>query len=106
MPSLPELSSGAGLSSKQLQRAARTAGRGEIDVFDHQIGSWVQEQKDQIDSHALAGALKASLDAEIGLLDYGLELADGRQAALRLVGRKVAIAASIDDARIQRRFGR
>jgi hypothetical protein len=75
-----------------------------MEVFNHQVAAWVKVEKDATDSHAVTEVLRASLDAELGLLDYGLARANGQAAAVALVGRKVAMAASINEARISRAF--
>jgi hypothetical protein len=90
----------------EIQQGVRAQRRAEAMVLRHGLAARVQAEVDQIDSQALGDALKASLDEEVGLLDYGMRLANGNQAAAELAARKVGMQSAVNNQRIMRRFGR
>jgi hypothetical protein len=49
--------------------------------------------------------MRAALDEELDLLDYGLRRANGSLARAELVARKVEMLASINNRRVGQRFG-
>jgi hypothetical protein len=88
-----------------VQRVAREQHQAGVTVVRHAIQESMLAEIDRIDGQALGDALKASLDEEVGLLDYGQQLAGDNPAAAVLVLRKVQLASAVNNRRIQSRFG-
>jgi hypothetical protein len=94
-----------GRPSRQLARAAEALRRTELAIFQHGLEARYLAEIDRIDSQAVADVVRAALEEELSVLDWGLERADGSAAKAEIVARKVTIQASIDSTRIVRRFG-
>lgn len=107
MSLLPDVISSAadGLSSRQLQAAARAQRSTELRVFRHGLDARLRAECDRIDSQAAGDALRAALDEELDLLDYGLRRTGGSAAKAELVARKVEMLSSINNRRVSQRFG-
>ena len=85
-------------------RAARTARRGELEMFEHRVHAAVLRDKDIADSQSLADALSVATDEELNFLREFRAKADGSEAAMELVARKLEIFSTINNRRISRRF--
>jgi hypothetical protein len=106
MSSLPEVSrtnrpAGSALISA---RAARTARRAELDMFEHRVEAAVRRDFDIADTEALADALGVATDEELAFLREFRAKANGSEAAMELVARKIEIFSTINNRRIARRF--
>lgn len=88
-----------------VQRVAREQRQAGATITRHAIRESMLAEIDRIDSQALGDALKASLDEEVALLDYGQQLAGDNPSAAVLVLRKVQLASAVNNRRIQSRFG-
>lgn len=93
------------VSPRQAQVAARAQRSTELAVFRHGLGARLRAECDRIDSQAAGDALRAALDEELDLLDYGLGRANGSLAKAELVARKVELFASMNNRRVAQRFG-
>lgn len=93
------------LNPRQMQAAARAQRSTELAVFRHSLDARLRSECDRIDSQAAADAMRAALDEELDLLDYGLSRANGSAAKAELVARKVEMLSSSNNSRINRRFG-
>jgi hypothetical protein len=91
-------------SSRQITRAATAQSKTELAVYEHHLQSRLEAEIEQIDAQALSDVIRCSLDEEIGVLDWGMEQAEGSAAKAELVSRKVAMQSKINSARIARRF--
>lgn len=102
---LPEISSSSGLSSREVQRAARSMTSAEVEVFNHRLAGWVRASKAEIDIEAAGQAATKALRVEVEFLDDGLRLAAGQPAALALVGERLAQLQRLNTNTIDQRFG-
>lgn len=105
MSLLPDVIDGDGMSPRQLSQAVGVQRRTELQVFQHSVRARYQAEIDRIDSQAAGDALRAALDEETDLLDYGLRLANGSASKAELVARKVELLSSTNNRRFSRRFG-
>jgi hypothetical protein len=87
-------------------KAAKLQRRTEFEVFRHGLQAAATSMCDQQDGQATADAIRASLDEELDLLEWGLHRANGSAAKTELVARKVNQLACINDNRLNRNFGR
>jgi hypothetical protein len=85
-------------------RAARTARRAELEMFEHRVHAAVRRDKDIADSESLADALSVATDEELSFLREFRAKANGSEAATELVARKLEIFSTINNRRISRRF--
>jgi hypothetical protein len=92
-------------SPRQVDQAVRALRNTELAIFRHGLTARYQAEADRLDAQAGAEALQASLAEELNLLDYGLRRAGGSAAKAELVARKVELLSSINNRRINRRFG-
>lgn len=92
-------------SSRQLSRAVTAQSRTELAIFEHNLQARLVTECEQIDAQGLSDAVRTSIDEELGVLDWGMEQAEGSAAKAELVSRKVAMQSKINSARIARRFG-
>jgi hypothetical protein len=86
-------------------RAVRLQQKTELSIHQHGMAARFRAEVDRLDSQALSDALRVSLDEEVTLLDYGLSRAGQSAAKVELVTRKVEMLSTINNRRIQRRFG-
>jgi hypothetical protein len=91
--------------SRQQLQAARAMERTELEIFKHHLVARFNSECERIDAHALSDVIKAALEEEFSVLDWGLNQADGSPAKAELVARMVSMQSSIHSARIARRFG-
>lgn len=105
MSNLPVHMGAGGLSPRESKALSRSERRAQVAVVEHWLGAQVAVQKDQIDQMAVVDAATYSLEAEVGLLNYGKHLAGNDPAAQELVARKLSLLVGLDDARLRRRFG-
>jgi hypothetical protein len=98
---LPDDDSGGRPSRHHMAKVRRT----EMRLFDHTLEAHTIAEIDRLDSQAIADASRAALEAEVGLMEYGLARAQGSFAKTELVARHVERMAAINDRRITRRFG-
>jgi hypothetical protein len=96
---------GFGRSEYRTGRASRIQHRAELEVFGHGLIAAVSAECDIQDARALADVIRTSLDEELDLLESGLHRANGSVAKTELVARKVHMLSTINDRRINRRFG-
>jgi hypothetical protein len=92
-------------ASRQEQAAARAQRSTELEVLRHGLAARSRAECDRLDSQAAGDALRAALDEELGLLDYGMQRAGGSPAKAELVARKVEMLAGMNNRRALRRFG-
>jgi hypothetical protein len=100
---LPERRSRSTPDRHELE-AMRATSEAELTRFRYALDTRLQADMDRLDTDALSGALRAALEAEVGLVEYGLRLAGNSQVKLELVADKVALLSEINAARIRRRF--
>jgi hypothetical protein len=93
------------LNSRRVARAARAQEKVEQAVFEHHLITVYQREIERHEGETLAEVAKASLEAEVSLLDWGLERAAGSQAKAELVSRKVSLFSDQNSRRIVRNFG-
>lgn len=93
------------LSPRQTQAAGRAQQRTELELFRHGLRARLKSECDQLDSMAVADAMRTALDEELTLLDYGLSRCNGSAAKAELVARKVEMLSASNNSRIHRRFG-
>jgi hypothetical protein len=93
------------LSPRQMAKVRRAQENTEIRLFGHTLEAHERSEIDIMDSQAVADASRAALEAEVGLLEYGLARAGGSAAKIELVARHVERMAAINDRRLNRRFG-
>lgn len=106
MSLLPDIISSRGLlGPREMAQAERAQGRAMVRVFRHALDTRVLAECDQLDTQAAGDALQFSMDAEINLLDHGLGRANGNQAKVEIVARKVEMFSDMNNRRISRRFG-
>lgn len=89
-----------------VSKAARLQRRVEFQVFRHGLLAAARAECDRQDGQAVADAVRASLDEELNLLDWGMWKADGSAAKAELVARRVNQLAGINDTRLTRTYGR
>jgi hypothetical protein len=90
---------------RQLAKAIQAQEKTELAIYEHHLLARYSAETDHIDSAALGDAVRASLDEELSLLDWGLERANGSAAKAELVSRKVSLLSTANSRRIVRRFG-
>ncbi len=100
-----QLNDDTGLSPRLMAKARRAQENTEIRLFGHTLEAHTIAEIDRLDSQAIADASRAALEAEVDLLEYGLDRAGGSAAKTELVARHVERLAAINDRRITRRFG-
>ena len=89
-------------SPRHLAKAQRSAANTEMAIYRHALAARYRAETDRLDSEALADAARASLEAELDLLEHGMRRAAGSQAKTELVARKVEMLSSINNQRIAR----
>lgn len=92
-------------SSRELARAAKAQRRTELEIFDYHLTARRNAEFQRIDSQALSDVVRCSAEEVLSNLEWGLERANGRPAALEIVARKIALQDRLDNARIMRRYG-
>lgn len=85
-------------------KATRAHQQSVLELFRYELDTYVQSQKDQIDTLALADALRCAFNEEVAFLEDGLDRANGSQAKLEILVAKVALFSRKNNARIERRF--
>jgi hypothetical protein len=85
--------------------ARRAQGSTELQIFRYALQARTRAEVDRLDSQAIADASRAALDEELALLDEGLARAGQSVAKTELVARHVERMATINNRRINRRFG-
>jgi hypothetical protein len=90
----------------QAAQAVRIQRRADIAVFRYGLQAAMRAEFDRQDGQAVADAIRASLDEELDLLEWGVHRAAGSAAKTELVARKVQMLSSINDRRLTRHFGR
>lgn len=106
MTALPARTDDGGRKSRHLTRAATAQTKTELAIFEHHLGARYQSECQRIDTEALSDVVRAALEEEMSVLDWGMERADGSPAKAQMVGEKVAMLSRINSERIARRFGR
>jgi hypothetical protein len=96
---------GFGRSQYRTGRASRIQHRAELEVYGHGLVAAVNAECELQDARALADVIRTSLDEELDLLEWGLHRANGSIAKTELVARKLNMLSTINDRRINRRFG-
>lgn len=102
---VPITPSSSGLTPRQAARARRVQMRADMEVFSHGLMADAEAECDRQDAQATADAIRASLEEELNLLEYGMARARGSTAKTELVATKVEMLASINNRRLQRHFG-
>jgi hypothetical protein len=97
---------GFGRTQYRTGKAGRILRRAELDLFSHGLDVAVDAECEIQEAHALADVMRASLDVELDLLEWGLHRANGSVAKTELVAHKVNMLSTINDSRINRRYGR
>ena len=92
-------------ADRQLTQAVEAQRKTELAIFEHNLQARYLAECDRIDSAAIADVAKTALEEELGVLDFGLDLAGDSLAKKELVSRLVSLQSKIDSARIARRFG-
>jgi hypothetical protein len=92
-------------NSRQIVKAAKAAEHTELAVYEHHLAARYLAEVDRIDGEAIAEVVKAALEEELNLLDWGLAQAAGSPAKAELVSRKTSLLSSANSSRISRRFG-
>lgn len=87
-------------------RSARLVRAAEMDIFQHKVRADAAVIKDAIDSHAAAQATWTSFDEEIEFFNDGLRLVGNSQTGQELLAQKLNMLVTINNRRIQQRFGR
>lgn len=90
--------------SRSLARATRASEATALAIHEAELAARFKSEVDQIDSRAIADAVKGALEEEMRVLDEALELAGDSLAKKELVARMLAIQSRIDGNRIARRF--
>lgn len=103
---LPTTTHSADLSPVQAAQAVRAQRKMEVAVFRHGLQAAARAECDRQDGQAAADAIRASLDEELSLLDWGLHRAGASATKVELVARKVQMLSSLNDTRLTRRFSR
>jgi uncharacterized protein YicC (UPF0701 family) len=93
------------ITGRDIGQAERAASKADLATFKYALKSREEAEQDRLDSQAMADALRASLDEEIDLLDYGLRRAGGSPVKAELVARKLDMLSATNNRRISRRFG-
>ena len=101
---LPEKRNPSGFTTRREQRAIRAQQRTELAIYEHGLAARLRAEADRLDSQAAGDALRAALDEELSLLDWGMNCAGMSQAKVELVARKVDMLSRINNTRITRRF--
>lgn len=94
----------AGRPHRSLAKATRATERTELAIYEAELHARFKTEVDQIDSRAIADAVKGALEEEMRVLDEALAAAGDSIAKRELVARMVAIQSRIDSSRIARRF--
>lgn len=105
MDNLPVLRADSSRSTRQLARAIAAQSRTELAIFEHNLEARFVAECERIDAQALSDVVRASLEEEFSILDWGMEEAAGSAAKAELVSRRIAMQSKINSARIARRFG-
>jgi len=91
-------------SSTPDKRSTRAQQRADHAVFEHGLKSWANSMKDQIDSMALAEAIRTSTEEEMDTYDEMMLIAGDSEVKKTLVMRKLSIMSNTNNARLRRRF--
>lgn len=91
---------------RRLAQAVNESARTELAIYQHHLNARYKAECQRIDTEALTDVVRCALDEEIGVLDWGLEKANGSPAKTQMVAEKVALLSQINSERIARRFGR
>jgi hypothetical protein len=86
----------------QVVAARREAENG---LVIHQLHRHLDQEMSRIDAAATSTAVKATLDTELEVLQYGIDKANGSAAAAKLVADRVEQLSRINTQNINRRFG-
>jgi len=105
MSNLPVRLSDLPGNPRQVKKAIEAQEQTELAVYEHHLAARYLAEVDRIDGEALAEVVKASLDEELSLLDWGLSEAAGSPAKVELVSRKVSLLSDGNSRRIVRHFG-
>lgn len=89
----------------QQSRAVEAQRKTELEIFRRALHTRFLAECDRIDSEAIADVARHSLQEEMNVLDYGLQLAGDSLAKRELVARLSALQSRLDNERIARRFG-
>lgn len=94
-----------GLTPLQAAKARRAQAGAGLAVFRYALQAQARAEMDRIDSQATADAVRAALEAELDLLDFGMARAGRSAARLELVSRKVDLQSATNNQRLRRHFG-
>jgi hypothetical protein len=92
-------------NSRQVAKAAKAAEATELAIYKNHLAAIFRREVERQEGEALADVVKAALDDELDLLDWGLMKAAGSPAKAELVSRKVSLLSSTNTRRIARHFG-
>jgi hypothetical protein len=92
-------------NSRQVAKAAKAAEATELAIYENHLATAYRREIERQESEALADVVKAALDDELDLLDWGLMKAAGSPAKAELVSRKVSVLSSTNTRRLARHFG-
>jgi hypothetical protein len=102
---LPILYSEDELPARQLGRAVRWQRSSQLSIYRHGLRAREAAERAILDSQAVGDVVKASLESELSLLDWGMSEAEGSPAKVELVARRIAQFSDFNTRRIDR-FGR
>lgn len=101
----PAVFSDPGRSPRHAGKAQRIAEKAELETFHYGVGARMRADFDRADSRATGDAYQAALDAELGLLAWGIRRAGPSAAGLELVTHRVSGLQAANDYRLYTRFG-
>src|SRR5262245_42132835 len=86
-------------------QAAAARGQTEIAIYKHSLDMTYEVECDRIDSQAVGDVMRASIDEQFAVIEYGRHKAGSDPALLEVVAQKAAMQDTINNSRIVRRFG-
>ncbi len=96
---------GGGFSERAIERAKKDEEDTAVGINHHQLQASALVQIHMAYSGARADATRFDIEEEIDVLEKGVELAKGREAALEIVARKVNTLSNADSIDFIRTFG-
>ena len=93
-----------GRPTRTVVKATRAAEKTSLAIYEAELAARFRSEVDQIDSRAIADAVKGALDEEMCVLDEALAAAGDSLAKRELISRKLEIMSRINSQRIARRF--
>lgn len=77
----------------------------DLEVYEHSLVAWGETTKEQIDTLALAEAVRFAAEEEMTTYDELMLKAGNSRVKQELAIRKINMLSNIDNSRLQRRFG-